>query len=552
MKKLFSLLLIISMISTGAIATFAETVNEDVVISDVVEDIEINEEEVSEEVAEEDFAVDVANEDVEATEVVEDVAEVDEEKSEAEEVTEAEASDDSKDEEIGEIVLVPMKEDSSNNETTEVEEDETEAEEELLGASNNVTVTIKIVNNIPFDGKTKDFKITVKKGSSLDDDPLFPNRQVNGLREPDIKKYNFPWLKSEVNGGDYYYQQIGWKIGNKEIKKEEKLSAPLPLETNFSKYKINSNITMSPIWRRTSSIEISANGGEIYNKKLKRNTRGSISFRVMENQVLQNVVEDDLGDIKREGYYFKGWKSVRYNKVYNSLKDYKSQGYIDHVSAQWEEIDKGPFISDLVVASADKKDTAVKQITDRGYKVIDFDLNRSVGGKYIYLGYRTTTDRSKAIKDIVVMYQKGAPSSINYGKVVDGKRPTYYKVSNIDLNQKAGGDYIYLYYTKDSKAGNAMKEISFFLDETYYTFENNKCYAHYPYKRTAQTYRNLYFNGDNSVQIVPVVNNNSTTGIKAANLNSGSRVDKKVKNGKKTYNMKYENWLGIGIRRSKN
>lgn len=526
MKKLLTLLLIISMISTSGVATLAETVNDEVAIVDLVDNVEENE--VNDE-----------------EEVVEDTAEV------TEEVVEEDATDDEFDFSDFEAVDVALDEstnNSSNNENLNVEaeaEEETEEVDDngLLGASSTVKVTIKPVDNIPFDGKTSQYTITVKKGLSLTDNKLYPNRQANGYMEPDIKKYNFPWFKNEVNGGDYYYQQIGWKIGKKEIKREG---------TNLSQYKINSNTTMSPIWRRVSEIQISTNGGEIYNKKLKENIRGSISYRVMENEVLQNVVEDSLGDIKREGYYFKGWKSVRYNKVYNSLKDYKSQGYIDYVSAQWEEMDKGPFISELKIASANSDSSAKNQLKNAGFKVISTELNHKQGGKYIYLGYKTTTDRTKAIRDLAVMYQKGAPNSINYGKEVKGKRPVYNKVSTIDLNEKAGGEYIYLYYTKDANAGNPIKEISFFIDETTYTFNGSTCTAHHPGKKSAQTYRNMFYNGDKSVHIVPVVKNNANTGIEAANLNSGCSKDNKVKNGKKSWTAKYKNWIGIGVRRSKN
>ena len=69
------------------------------------------------------------------------------------------------------------------------------------------------------------------------------------------------------------------------------------------------------------------------------------------------------------------------------------------------------------------------------------DLNEKAGGKYIYLVYRLGRDSSKKIGDIRV---------ISRGKADRTPSPSDYSVIDQDLNKGAGGDYIYLEYKKDT------------------------------------------------------------------------------------------------------
>ena len=83
-----------------------------------------------------------------------------------------------------------------------------------------------------------------------------------------------------------------------------------------------------------------------------------------------------------------------------------------------------------------------------GFVMINHDLNRTVGGDFIYLAYRRRNDPSD---DLVTglrvnhIYSFGTSSSNTWYVVTAG----YTSATPQDLNEGAGGDDIYLYYTND-------------------------------------------------------------------------------------------------------
>ncbi len=97
------------------------------------------------------------------------------------------------------------------------------------------------------------------------------------------------------------------------------------------------------------------------------------------------------------------------------------------------------------------------------YSHIDkFDLNSDAGGRYIQLLWKTGKYRSDAITDIVAYSKKNPPSSLT----VNGC--TYYLGCNgLDFNKGAGGKYIYLFYTRDPRAGDPIGDI--LVNESKYT-----------------------------------------------------------------------------------
>lgn len=89
------------------------------------------------------------------------------------------------------------------------------------------------------------------------------------------------------------------------------------------------------------------------------------------------------------------------------------------------------YITDITaVASRRKEDICVPQ----GYEKIDVDLNEGAGGDYIYLCIKRGSDQENAIDDIRLISQwfKGCQPPAGYEKV------------DLDLNKGAGGRYIYL------------------------------------------------------------------------------------------------------------
>ena len=104
-----------------------------------------------------------------------------------------------------------------------------------------------------------------------------------------------------------------------------------------------------------------------------------------------------------------------------------------------------PYIGEVYITTADNKEDAMDKLFDMGAEgFVDMNLNKgTVFGSNIYMGYSYTANPDEAIKDIVAYHKKNPPATLtdDYGR-------TFTLVSNIDLNKGAGGDYIYLYTTK--------------------------------------------------------------------------------------------------------
>ena len=116
-----------------------------------------------------------------------------------------------------------------------------------------------------------------------------------------------------------------------------------------------------------------------------------------------------------------------------------------------------PYISSIMVA-ADNNDTAeaITKLLEAGYTdIIEQDLNENAGGDYIYIGLKRTNDKNKAIYDIAFTNdEKNPPQKIG----------AYQLVSSIDLNDGASGKYIYMYEKRTpSRSGQSpLTDISFY------------------------------------------------------------------------------------------
>lgn len=118
------------------------------------------------------------------------------------------------------------------------------------------------------------------------------------------------------------------------------------------------------------------------------------------------------------------------------------------------------YISDIKCANNSNESSAKSTLTNEGYTVIDFDLNKGAKGDYIFMGYKTTDNYSDAIKDIRFYSEESDFTADEFVLKINGRDCVYHRDS-ADLNKKSGGDYIYACYTKDPNAGYAITGISF-------------------------------------------------------------------------------------------
>ena len=151
------------------------------------------------------------------------------------------------------------------------------------------------------------------------------------------------------------------------------------------------------------------------------------------------------------------------------------------------------YISEIMTAAASKEADAKKKLTNKGFTVIDQDTNKSGGGDYVYVGYKTTTDPTKAITGLYIRKESKA---VSLGNVTNGG-VTYSPVTGcVNLNNNSGGKYLYLYYAKDysetapllkSMWFNAKKDGSLQKQDFNQDAGGDDIYLHTTYHSTSET-----------------------------------------------------------------
>jgi hypothetical protein len=131
--------------------------------------------------------------------------------------------------------------------------------------------------------------------------------------------------------------------------------------------------------------------------------------------------------------------------------------YKRYTAASIEEVK--PYIGAIFIADgATDREALSKLIKHEPDGYVDCDLNRNAGGRKVYVAFKRVAKAKDALRDLAV-YQGSDPELIRRINV-DGSSVKYTLVGNVDLNSKAGGKYLYLYYADSSKTGNPIKSIA--------------------------------------------------------------------------------------------
>ena len=150
-----------------------------------------------------------------------------------------------------------------------------------------------------------------------------------------------------------------------------------------------------------------------------------------------------------------GWQTVRTQNgkaLYDDMEDYASDMWFIHLN-RGEETPK--YISEIVVGWGSDMEAKAMLLAAGCDYMLTRDLNANVGAlsDYVYLGYKRTSDPTKAIRNIIAVHDEEYTSFTKNGA-------TYYKVNgNLNSYTHAFADDIYLFYTKDSKAGNPITSL---------------------------------------------------------------------------------------------
>ena len=119
-----------------------------------------------------------------------------------------------------------------------------------------------------------------------------------------------------------------------------------------------------------------------------------------------------------------------------------------------------PYIDQIYIAWGDSAHEALSKLVafePQGF--VNYDLNKGAGGKYVYMAYTRTDKKSEGITDLIVsnpfVHTENPKETmrLKHGSTV----VRYDLVSNVNLNEGAIGNHLYLYATKNSAAGEPIR-----------------------------------------------------------------------------------------------
>ena len=151
-----------------------------------------------------------------------------------------------------------------------------------------------------------------------------------------------------------------------------------------------------------------------------------------------------------------GWKTIRtQNKkaLSSDMDSYYDSMWFIHVKRITED---PKYISEIVIGIGGNEAKAKAKLVSAGCDyIVEKDLNDNVGihSDYIYLGYKRTNDPDKAIRDLRTTHDKEVDSFEKNGVI-------YHKIDgNLNSWTNLLADDIFLYYTRDAKAGTPITAI---------------------------------------------------------------------------------------------
>lgn len=157
----------------------------------------------------------------------------------------------------------------------------------------------------------------------------------------------------------------------------------------------------------------------------------------------------DNTPFREAGYFFEKIANI-FTIHSNTNKRENVQFYLHIQRENTTPREEKPYIGKIYITTADNKDAAIDKLFDMGAEgFVDMNFNKStLFGSNIYMGYSYTADPNEAIKDIVAYHEKNPPRTL-----WDDSGRLFTLASDIDLNKGAGGDYIYLYTTNQGGTG---------------------------------------------------------------------------------------------------
>ena len=111
------------------------------------------------------------------------------------------------------------------------------------------------------------------------------------------------------------------------------------------------------------------------------------------------------------------------------------------------------YIKEIRISTAADEATAKQWLTEKGYQVLDVNLNQKSNGDAVYMGYITTTNPDEAITDMAVMQMDGGYNEGNYQEMI---KQSYEEYLEFGENYLIAIDH----FNKGIDAGHYLSELA--------------------------------------------------------------------------------------------
>lgn len=145
---------------------------------------------------------------------------------------------------------------------------------------------------------------------------------------------------------------------------------------------------------------------------------------------------------------------ARFNEIFD---EYKRQ--LEVIGKTIDGLQERLYIKDIYMGAHKEDALAISDLISKSTEtihVIHKDLNAGARGDFIYLGYTTTNNPNDALRAICI-HQGGNPPAQDLKPKFDNA--SFTTLMQYDTNRGAGGDYIYLCYSKDPNAGSPITSL---------------------------------------------------------------------------------------------
>ena len=118
------------------------------------------------------------------------------------------------------------------------------------------------------------------------------------------------------------------------------------------------------------------------------------------------------------------------------------------------------YIEDVQLCTADSADEAQAYFSKMGYTMVNADLDSGTGGKSVYMGYKTTKNRTDAVTDIKMMPMEGGYQTYDYDKLMTYLRSQ--ATATAASLKKAADGFIAQYKAGSPRAADACLGLNMF------------------------------------------------------------------------------------------